>query len=107
METIQIILLGLVIVLALPFGYLLARFTREELKEGRKAFLAIIVISLIISAVTLFLPLADETKTFLIFSAVFIAALTSISLFFSYKPYNPNALAKKTKKTGKTKKRRK
>jgi|GEM_PF-2140095 uncharacterized membrane protein len=84
MNTIQIALLMLVILLALPAGLLLAKATREELKDGRKAFVSIILVSIAVVLVSLFLHLSNEKKLFLVLSMISVAIISGISLEKSY-----------------------
>jgi hypothetical protein len=65
----------LVLILAIPIGSLLAKFTKEELKEGQKWFRLIILISLIGTITSLILR-----NDYLLFSFLFIIIITSQSL---------------------------
>ena len=70
------ILIGIVVlILGIPIGNILARYTEEELKEGEKWFKLLILISLIGGVVGLFLK-----NDALMFSLFFIAIVTSRSL---------------------------
>lgn len=86
-------LLLIVLLCAIPAGFLLAKLTKEELKQGRNVFKAIIITSLIIAAISIFLPLSSDNKQFIITSMLFAAILTFISV-------------KKPDKKSKTKKRK-
>ena len=70
------ILLGVgILVLGIPVGNILARFTKEELKNGRKWFKMIIVLSLVGGFIGLIIR-----NDVLLFSLFFIAIVTSRSL---------------------------
>lgn len=80
MNLLKYLLLLTVLICAFPLGYLLAKSTKEELKQGRKAFIAIIIISPIIAAMSIFLPLSQEDRLLMITSMLFIAIFSVISL---------------------------
>ena len=63
------------LLLGTPIGSYLAEKTKEELKQGRKWFKLIIVVSLVSSIVALIIQ-----NDFLFFSFLFIALVTSRSL---------------------------
>ena len=63
------------LLLGIPLGSYLAEKTKEELKQGRKWFKLIIVVSLVSSIVALIIQ-----NDFLFFSFLFIALVTSRSL---------------------------
>ena len=63
------------LLLGIPIGSYLAEKTKEELKQGRKWFKLIIVVSLVSSIVALIIQ-----NDFLFFSFLFIALVTSRSL---------------------------
>ena len=63
------------LVLGVPLGNLLARITKDELKQGKKWFKLLILISLISAIASLFFK-----KDILFFSFLFIAVVTSRSL---------------------------
>ena len=84
MDTIQIALLALVVLLAFPAGFLLAKSTKEELKEGRRAFVFIILVSIAVLLVSSFLNLSNEKKLFLVLSMIIVTILSGISLEKSY-----------------------
>ena len=76
MQEIYQLLVGVgVLILAFPIGEILARKTKEELKDGRKWFKAIIYISLL-GGVAGMLIRSDV----LMFSFFFMALVTSRSL---------------------------
>jgi hypothetical protein len=75
MEFIQIRIAIVFLVLGIPVGNLLAKFTKEELKDGRKWFKLIIMLSLLGAIVLLILG-----KDALLFGLLFIAIVTSRSL---------------------------
>ena len=64
-----------VLLLGIPLGSYLARITKEELKQGKRWFRRIIVVSLACSVVSLIIG-----NDFLFFSFLFIALVTSRSL---------------------------
>ncbi len=70
------LLIGIcVLVLGFPFGFFLARVTKEELKLGKKWFKLIVILSLIGGSVGLIIG-----SDVLMFSFFFIAIVTSQSL---------------------------
>ncbi len=80
MNLIKYLLLVIVLLCAFPIGFWLAKLTKEELKQGKKAFIEIIIISLVIANISIFLPLGSENKLFIITSMLFMAILSLISL---------------------------
>jgi uncharacterized membrane protein YhaH (DUF805 family) len=76
MQEIYKLLIGIVILLlAIPIGNILTKNTKEELKDGRKWFLLLIIFSLI-GAVLNLIFLNDV----LLFTFLFIAIVTSRGL---------------------------
>tara|TARA_Y100000310_G_C20331935_1_gene645702 strand:+ start:167 stop:403 length:237 start_codon:yes stop_codon:yes gene_type:complete len=76
MQEIFRILIGIVILLlAFPLGSWLAKETKEELKQGKKWFKLIIILSFVGAIVSLFFR-----SDVLFFSFLFIAIITSRSL---------------------------
>jgi len=76
MQEILKIIIGIaVLLLGIPIGSYIAEKTKEELKQGRKWFKLIIVISLICSIISLI-----TRNDFLFFSFLFISLVTSRSL---------------------------
>ena len=70
------ILIGIgILILGFPIGSLLAHFTKEELKDGRKWFRRIIFLSLVGGLIGLLIG-----NDALMFSLFFIAIVTSQSL---------------------------
>ncbi len=70
------ILIGIVILgLGIPLGNLLARYTKEELKEGKKWFKILVFLGLIGGLIGLIIG-----NDVLMFSLFFIAIVTSRSL---------------------------
>ena len=65
----------LLLILGIPIGNLLAKVTKEELKQGKKYFRILIILSLIGAVV--FLILGNDA---LLFGLLFIAVVTSRSL---------------------------
>ena len=65
----------LALVLAFPIGFLLAKSTKEELKQGQKWFKLIIIFSFLGSIISLILK-----NDILFFSFLFIIIVTSRSL---------------------------
>ena len=63
------------LVLGIPIGSLLAKITKEELKQGKRYFIYLIILSLIGAIV--FLILGNDA---LLFGFLFIAIVTSQSL---------------------------
>ncbi len=76
MQEIYKLLIGIaVLILAFPVGNLLAKMTKEELKQGAKWFRLIVILGLIGGVVGLII--GDDV---LLFSFFFIAIVTSRSL---------------------------
>ena len=74
---IKIILIPVILILGVPIGYLLAYLCRDELKEGKKYFKLIVLISSVLAVVFLFFNLVTAI------SLVFIASVTGVSLIKS------------------------
>jgi len=64
-----------VLFLGVPLGIFLAKFTKEELKDGRKWFKILIITSLVVGMVGLIIR-----NDGLMFSCFFIALITAQSL---------------------------
>jgi len=76
MEEVYKVLIAIgILALGIPIGNLLARFTKEELKHGKKYFSILIIASLVGAVV--FLILGNDA---LLFGLLFIAIVTSMSL---------------------------
>ncbi|PIN94188.1 hypothetical protein COU56_03080 [Candidatus Pacearchaeota archaeon CG10_big_fil_rev_8_21_14_0_10_31_9] len=67
------------LILAIPVGYILRILTSDEIKYGRVYFKAIIIISIIASIISLFLPLDVILKKSLFSGFLFIAIVSFIS----------------------------
>jgi ABC-type Fe3+ transport system permease subunit len=67
------------IILAFPVGLLIAWMAKDELKDGRKWFKALIIVSAIIGTILLIIKRYVESLTLL-----FIIIFTGISLWKSY-----------------------
>ena len=75
----QLILAFLLLVLSIPFGYLLRSITKDEIKSGRKYFKLIWLISLAIAIGMLFLKFNDSNlKLAIIFTLLFISNVSFI-----------------------------
>ncbi|MBS3094747.1 hypothetical protein J4474_03710 [Candidatus Pacearchaeota archaeon] len=74
-QLIQFLLIIFVLILGIPLGNLLAKYTKEELKQGKKWFILIILFCFV--GVILSLILKND---YLLFSLLFIAIVTSRSL---------------------------
>ena len=74
-------ILGFIILaLAVPAGYILRHYTKEELKPGRKYFLVLWAVCLALAFVFLFIPLSDQIlKKIIIFSLLFISVVSYLS----------------------------
>ena len=73
-------ILGFVILaLAVPAGYILRYYTKEEIKPGKKYFLALWTICLALAFIFLFIPLEEVIKKTTIFSLLFISIVSYIS----------------------------
>ncbi len=75
LEVINLIIGILVLALGIPVGHYLAKFTKEELKDGQVWFKIIIFISLIFGIIGLFI-----SNDVLMFGSFFAAIVTSRSL---------------------------
>ena len=76
MEQIYLLIIGIaLLILGIPIGTLLAKITKEELKQGEKYFRIFIILSLLGAVV--FLILGNDT---LLFGLLFIAIVTSRSV---------------------------
>lgn len=74
-EFIKLTIAVIILLLGIPIGNFLARQTKEELKDGKKWFKLIIVVSLVGGAIGLFIR-----NDAILFSLFFIAIVTSKSL---------------------------
>jgi len=84
MNTIQTILTIIIALAGYPVGLLISHFTPEELKPGRKWFLAIIIACIIAIIISLFFFSAD-ILFFMISALVFIILMSLASLIKSKK----------------------
>lgn len=76
MQQIYAFIIGIVLLaLGIPIGNLLAKSTKEELKQGKKYFKVLIILSL--AGAVAFLILGNDA---LLFGLLFIAIVTSRSL---------------------------
>ena len=75
LEMLKILIGVIVLILGIPIGNILAKYTKEELKDGRKWFNLLIFIGLIGGLVG-----AIIQNDSLMFSFLFIAVVTSRSL---------------------------
>ncbi len=76
MQEIYILVIGgILLLLGIPIGDILAKVTKEELEQGKKWFKLLIIASLILSVIFLILKKDD-----LFFTMLFIAIVTSRSL---------------------------
>lgn len=80
----QIIISTAVLLSALPLGYFLAWLTKEELVQGRAAFLLIMAASIIVIIALLSFGLEINLKLSLVFALLFIFIASSISMWKSY-----------------------
>ena len=74
-EILNIFIGIIVLALGIPLGNFLAKSTEEELKDGRKWFKTIILVSIVLSAIS-----AVFKKDSFLFTFLFIAIVTSRSL---------------------------
>ena len=78
MEEIYKLAIGIfILLLGIPIGMLLAKFTREELNSGKIWFRIIVFTSIVGSTIALFLK-----NDYLLFSFLFIAIVASRSVRF-------------------------
>jgi uncharacterized membrane protein YoaT (DUF817 family) len=76
---IQIILVVLIFLAAIIAGKILRKSTREELKAGRRWFIAIIATSLFIAAIVIFLPIEIKLKLSYVITLLIISLISYIS----------------------------
>ena len=74
-EIIKLLIAVGILILGIPLGTLLAKLTKEELKDGQKWFRLIIFCSLVLAIVGLIIG-----KDFMLFGFCFIAIVTGMSL---------------------------
>jgi hypothetical protein len=74
-EVIKLIIGIVVLALGIPLGHYLSKFTKEELKSGRRWFRLIIVLSLILAVISLIIG-----NDVLLFSFLFIAIVSGMNL---------------------------
>jgi hypothetical protein len=74
-ELIKIILGIIVLILGIPIGNLLAKYTKEELKAGQKWFFIIILLSFIGAVYSLIIK-----EDYILFTFLFISLVVSRSL---------------------------
>ena len=74
-ETLNILIGTIVLILGIPIGNFLAKYTKEELKDGKLWFKLIILVGLIGGVVGLIIK-----NDVLLFSFLFIAVVTGRSL---------------------------
>jgi hypothetical protein len=94
MQEVLKILLGIaVLALGIPIGEILARNTQEELKDGRKWFILLILICLVGAVISLVFR-----EDALLFSFLFIAIVTSRSLGRGDVKKNKRKISKKKRR---------
>jgi len=76
------ILTLIILISAFPLGYLLAYLCRDELKQGRKWFILLFVVSLVASLIVAFLNF--EFKFSIILTLFYICIISLISTWKSY-----------------------
>ena len=74
----------LILLTSIPLGYLLAFLTKEELVISRKYHLILIILSLISIPITFLINIAENMKLTIIYTLLYIALATSVSLYKSY-----------------------
>lgn len=77
MEMVNYLIVFFVLLLGIPIGNILAKYTKEELRQGQKWFRAIILVCLIGAVAMIFLK-----QDAILFSLLFIAIVTSRSLVY-------------------------
>ncbi|HRZ85546.1 MAG TPA: hypothetical protein P5277_02085 [Candidatus Paceibacterota bacterium] len=75
----KIITSVIILLLAIPIGYILKHYTKEEIKSGRKYFFYLFITSIVISSIFLFIPINFVLKSTIIFGLLFIAIVSFIS----------------------------
>jgi ABC-type sugar transport system permease subunit len=81
----QWILSGIVLLLAIPTGIIIAKATKEELKAGRNCFLALMILSFIAFVMGLFFKIKLESKLLSMFTAGFMFIVSLISYKRSFR----------------------
>jgi len=83
MEYLKYLLLIVVLLCAIPLGYLLKNITKEELKSGKKYFKLIwtssLILTVVLFVISLFININAQLKNTAIFSLIFIAIVSFIS----------------------------
>jgi hypothetical protein len=103
MNELTVFLIGVfVLLLGVPIGNLLARWTKEELEDGRKWFEALIILSLLGGVFGLIIQ-----NDGLMFACFFIALVTSRSLDFKDNKEKAKEKTKNKKIKGKKKSKKK
>jgi len=69
----------IILICAIPAGYFLKYFTKEEIKSGKRYFKIIWVSALILAAIAIFFNVSAELKKTIIFSLLFIAIVAFIN----------------------------
>jgi uncharacterized membrane protein len=69
----------IVLLCAIPVGYLLKYETKEELKSGKKYFRILCISSAILALLSLIIKISQTTKKTLVFSFIFISIISFIS----------------------------
>lgn len=85
MEILQYALMLLVILVAFPIGFLLAKLTKEELKSGRVWFQLVIVLAIVITIASICSKLCLNDILITVTSMLFIIIIAGISLVKSKK----------------------
>lgn len=78
------LLSALIIILAFPIGYLLAKICKEELVAGRILLFALYLTSLILTLIFIFLPIDKQFKLPIILSLIFIVIVSFMAFWLSY-----------------------
>lgn len=100
MQEVFKILIGIaILILGIPIGDILARNTKEELKDGKKWFLLIIGICIVGAIINLII-----SNDALLFTFLFIAIVTSRSLKVKKKGKRNSKSKTRREKQGKNKK---
>jgi len=74
-EIIKFIIGIIILIIGIPIGNYLAKYTKEELKQGQKWFILIVILSVIGAVYSLIVK-----QDYFLFTFLFIALVTSRSL---------------------------
>ncbi|MEM4625488.1 MAG: hypothetical protein QXJ28_01855 [Candidatus Pacearchaeota archaeon] len=79
METEKIIISSVLLLLAIPIGIMLKRFTKEEIRYGRIYFFFLWIICIFLSIIIYLINIDKHIKLSAIFSLIFVLIVSFIS----------------------------